>query len=90
MSFFNMTLVMLTVSTELEAKTAPPTDDVRQSVQRGLTFLEKGGIAWQEKRKYAGCHHVPMMLWSHHEARRKGLSVNPKVLDEVEPRALRP
>ncbi len=51
-------------------------DDVRKAVTRSLPFLEKGGTAWMQTKGCASCHHVPMMLWSHYEARQRGFAVS--------------
>src|SRR5271170_1823707 len=86
-----LTLTFAMVAFAVQIPTNPSAEGaVRQSVQRGLGFLEKKGILWQDKQTCAGCHHVPMLLWSHHEARAKGFTLNPKVLDTVETKAMAP
>lgn len=55
-------------------------DPVRAAVERSLPFLEKEGLAWIEKRGCNSCHVVPFLLWSHEEARAKGIPVDLKKL----------
>ncbi|HVR84698.1 MAG TPA: hypothetical protein VMU54_10330, partial [Planctomycetota bacterium] len=61
---------------------APASERVRQAVDRSLPYLEKEGIAWIQKRNCLSCHQVPFMLWSHAEARAKGLGDPPNQLAE--------
>jgi squalene cyclase len=89
MSYLTVMMALLAAGTEPEARPLAG-DEMRQSVQQGLHFLETEGMGWQANRKCAACHHVPMLLWSHHDAQRKGFALNPKVLAEVEPKALEP
>jgi hypothetical protein len=63
-------------------------DAVRKCIERSLPFLEKGAVEWMQSKKCATCHHIPMMLWTHYEARRLGFTVNEKVVQELESQAL--
>ena len=58
------------------------------AVERSLPFLEKGAVEWMQTKKCVTCHHVPMMLWTHHEARKQGFAVNDKAVQELESQAL--
>ena len=58
-----------------------PTGAVRKADARSLPYLEKEGVAWIEKRNCLSCHHVPFLLWSHNEARARGITVDQKKLD---------
>jgi squalene-hopene/tetraprenyl-beta-curcumene cyclase len=60
----------------------PAAQQVRGSVGRGLAFLQKEGLAWMHERKCVSCHHMPFMLWSHNEARRRGLAPDAGKLDD--------
>jgi Squalene-hopene cyclase N-terminal domain/Prenyltransferase and squalene oxidase repeat len=55
--------------------------DARQAVEKSLPFLEKEGLAWMNNRKCIACHHGAFLLWSHHEARTRGLAVDPQKFD---------
>jgi squalene-hopene cyclase-like protein len=50
--------------------------EFRRSVERALAFLESGGVAWVKERGCTSCHQVPFLLWSHHEAKRRGFPVD--------------
>lgn len=85
MSSRYLAIVLMVVSpscTPSQGADIPPTDtDVRRSVERGLAFLEKGGVAWMKERGCASCHHVPFLLWSHNEAKLRGFPTNDEKLD---------
>ena len=55
--------------------------DARQALEKSLPFLEKEGLAWMNDKKCIACHHGAFLLWSHHEARARGLAVDAKKLD---------
>ena len=58
------------------AQAAPEAAELRKAAERSLPFLETGGAAWIQEKGCASCHHVPFLLWSHNEARRRGLAVD--------------
>jgi hypothetical protein len=55
---------------------APTADEMRQSVEKSLVYIEREGVVWIETKKCNSCHQVPIMVWSHVEARRQGLKLN--------------
>ncbi len=67
---------------------APSPEQVRQTVERSLVFLEKSGTAWWTGSKCASCHHVPISIWTLTEAKQVGFAVNDKALDELRTAAL--
>ncbi|MFN0198300.1 MAG: prenyltransferase/squalene oxidase repeat-containing protein [Planctomycetaceae bacterium] len=48
-----------------------------------MSYLELEGLAWRREQKCSSCHHVPMMIWTQHEARRRGLKVNEAAVQEA-------
>ena len=72
-----MITLALLLSTFAQSQDA---DRARTAVERSLPFLEKEGLAWIEKRDCLSCHVVPFMVWSHDEARAKGIPVDAKKL----------
>src|SRR4029079_7658234 len=62
--------------------------DVRAAITRSLPFLEDEGMAWMETRKCTTCHHVPMMLWTHREARQRGFAVDDEAMAKAQTWAL--
>ena len=74
---------------------APPSPEapvgpeaVREAAVRSLDFVEKAGVAWVSK-SCVSCHHGPFMLWSHHEAQKRGFAINQKSLDLVQSRSVK-
>ncbi len=81
-------LLCLSPARALASDDPPQASDVRKAIERSLPFIEKEGVAWKEKRKCSSCHHVPFMIWSHNDARAKGIAVDAGKLDSWEDWAL--
>lgn len=69
------------------AKTAepvkPPSEtELRASIAKSLGFIEREGEEWMTAKNCNGCHHMPEMLWSHREAKKRGFAVDPKKYEE--------
>ena len=58
----------------------PSLEKARAAIVRSLPYLEKEGTAWIRQHDCLSCHHVPFLLWSHQEARAKGIDVDAKKL----------
>jgi squalene-hopene/tetraprenyl-beta-curcumene cyclase len=56
---------------------------------KGVSFLEREGVAWTKTHKCSSCHHVPMMLWSQREAVQHGVKINESAQSEATIFALR-
>lgn len=81
---FLASFVVLMPSVELlGAPPAEPPRDVQAGILKGLSYLETNGIAWRRAQKCSSCHHVPMMIWTQQEARRRGFKVNEAALQEA-------
>lgn len=71
-----------------EEKAAPapvesPTEaKLRATISKGLGCLAREGEAWMAAKSCNSCHHMPELLWSHREAKRRGFAVDPKQFDE--------
>jgi squalene-hopene/tetraprenyl-beta-curcumene cyclase len=81
-------LLGVLMGAEPVAQSLPDDAEVRKVIERSLPFMEKGAVEWVEKNKCVTCHHVPMMLWTHYEARQHGFTVNEKATLELERQAL--
>src|SRR5262249_16622888 len=92
MTFLSLTLALLAVGGDeadrRDARLEATVGDMRKAVLRSLPFLEEQGTVWMETRRCSSCHHVPMMLWSHYEARQRGFPVNDTVVAEAQAWAL--
>jgi Squalene-hopene cyclase C-terminal domain/Prenyltransferase and squalene oxidase repeat len=49
---------------------------IQQTVERAIEYLETESAAWLNTRKCAACHHVPMPLWALSEAERQGYAID--------------
>ena len=61
------------------------TEQIQQTVDRAIGYLQTESAAWLNTRKCAACHHVPMPLWALSEAERQGYAIDKKfVADTIE------
>jgi CubicO group peptidase (beta-lactamase class C family) len=65
------------------AVAADPAPNVRETIDRGLTFLVKDSLAFKEKRKCAECHHAPVTIWALNEGKKRGYTVDERALTEL-------
>ena len=56
------------------------TDQVHQTVDRAIGYLQKESAAWLDTRKCAACHHAGMPLWALSEAGKQGYAIDAKYL----------
>jgi hypothetical protein len=60
-------------------------EQIQQTVDRAIGYLQTESAAWLNQRKCAACHHAPMPLWALGEAQRQGYAVDRKfVADTIE------
>jgi hypothetical protein len=59
------------------------TQQVHQTVDRALAYLQTESGAWLKTRKCAACHHVPMPLWALSEAGRQGYAIDRKFVADT-------
>jgi hypothetical protein len=74
------------VLAEEPAPVAPATpQQIHQSIDRAIGYLQAESSAWLKTRQCAACHHVPMPLWALGEAQRQGYAIDQKyVTDTIE------
>jgi hypothetical protein len=65
------------------AVAADPVPDVKETINRGLTFLAEDGLVWKGARRCASCHHVPFAIWALSEGKKQGYAVDEKALAEL-------
>ena len=74
-----VTLILLPMG----AAAAEPAPNVKETINRGLTFLAKDNLAWKEKRQCAECHHAPFTIWALNEGKKQGYTVDEKALADL-------
>ena len=74
-----LTLVLLRV----DACAADPAPDVKDTINRGLTFLAKDSVAWKESKTCYECHHAPFTIWALNEGKKQGYTVDEKALADM-------
>ena len=68
-----------------EPVSIPPArpQQVQQTVERAIGYLQTESAAWLNTRKCAACHHVPMPLWALSEAERQGYAIDKKFVADT-------
>ena len=68
-----------------EPASIPPArpQQVQQTVERAIGYLQTESAAWLNTRKCAACHHVPMPLWALSEAERQGYAIDKKFVADT-------
>ena len=68
-----------------EPVSIPPAkpQQVQQTVDRAIGYLQTESAAWLNTRKCAACHHVPMPLWALSEAERQGYAIDKKFVADT-------
>ena len=59
------------------------TEQIQQTVDRAIGYLQTESAAWLNTRKCAACHHVPMPLWALSEAERQGYAIDKKFVADT-------
>src|SRR2546425_6116152 len=59
------------------------TQQVQQTVERAIGYLQTESAAWLNTRKCAACHHVPMPLRALSEAERQGDAIDTKFVADT-------
>src|SRR5205814_5911885 len=65
------------------AAAADPVPNVKEAINRGLTFLAQDSLAWKEKRQCYECHHAPFTIWALNEGKKHGYAVDDDVLADL-------
>lgn len=61
----------------------PPSEaELRATITKGLSFLSKGGDNWMTDKNCNSCHHMPVLLWSHREAKARGFAIDQTKFDD--------
>jgi hypothetical protein len=69
----------------IASEPAPPatTQQVQQTVDRAIGYLQTESASWLKTRGCAACHHVPMPLWALSEAEQQGYTIDKKYLSDT-------
>jgi hypothetical protein len=75
-------LCLWTAAIRADETPAPDQAKLRAAITKSLGFLDKEGDAWMGEHDCNGCHHMPELLWSHREAKRRGFAIDEKLFKE--------
>src|SRR6478735_7726218 len=71
------------LAAEPAAITPATTQQIHQTIERAIGYLQTESAAWLNTRKCAACHHVPMPLWALGEAERQGYAIDKKFVADT-------
>ena len=81
-------LSRLAVADEPAAISPATTEQIHQTVERAVGYLQTESAAWLNTRGCAACHHLPMPMWALGEAKRQGYAIDEKYLAETTERLI--
>jgi hypothetical protein len=85
MSAVSILLFALTLAGQPADGPLPTASQVRKAIERSLPYMMNGGMMWKAKtfggnKQCISCHHIPLAVWTHNEAKAQGFAVDqPKV-----------
>ncbi len=78
---FAFSSILLTLSIGALPDAQPTTVQIRETVQRGIPYIEEKGLWWIEEKKCVTCHRVGNMIWSLQAAKRSGFTVSERLAE---------
>jgi hypothetical protein len=76
-------LFRLALADEPSPPPAASPQQIRDSVDRAIGYLQAESADWLSTRKCAACHHAGMPLWALSEAKRHGYAIDEKFMAET-------
>jgi hypothetical protein len=68
---------------ELASIPSATIEQVHQTVERAIAYLQTESASWMKTKKCAACHHAPMPLWAMGEAGRQGYAIDKEFVAET-------
>ena len=81
--FLGLCLSQLALADEPASILPAKPQQVQQTVERAIGYMQTESAAWLNTRKCAACHHVPMPLWALSEAERQGYAIDKKLVADT-------
>ncbi len=82
MSAISLLFLTLPLAIAPAAESLPDAPQVRKAIERSLPYMINGGMSWKSKQCIS-CHHIPLAVWTHNEAKARGFAVDRKKLDTL-------
>src|SRR4051812_17652943 len=76
MKTFRLLVFAVFTATSLGAEVQVTPEVVRKAVEQALPFIEHHGEAWMSDRGCVSCHQTAFLIWTHHEAGRRGFPID--------------
>src|SRR5215217_7154954 len=81
--FLGLCLSRLALADDTASNPPATPQQVQQTIERAIGYMQTESAAWLNTRKCAACHHVPMPLWALGEADRQGYAIDKKFLADT-------
>jgi len=76
---YALNLIFILVASTTSPLDKVRADEIRQSVQRSIPFIEAQGVQWIDEKKCVSCHQVNSMVWSLSLAKRQEFEVSDRI-----------
>src|SRR5262245_108490 len=76
-------LTTLTFASDPASVSSATPEQVHQTVEHAIGYLQAESAAWLNTRKCAACHHAPLALWAIGEAGRLGYAIDKQFLADT-------
>tara|TARA_R110002049_G_scaffold235722_1_gene408973 strand:- start:315 stop:1289 length:975 start_codon:yes stop_codon:yes gene_type:complete len=80
-TMFALSSLLLTLSIGVLPDAQPTTVQIRETVQRGIPYIEEKGLWWIEEKKCVTCHRGGNMIWSLQAAKQSGFTVSERLAE---------
>ncbi len=78
-----LSLSRIALADELVATPSATSQQIHETVDRAINYLQAESADWWNTRGCAACHHLPMPLWALGEAERQGYTIDEKFLADT-------
>ena len=79
-------LVLLQLINQAQAQTKTHANEgapTQQAIDRGLVFLARDAVAWNQEHHCASCHHAALIVWAMNEAKARGHTTDESVRSDL-------
>src|SRR5579862_5755081 len=85
LAVFSLAICFSRLALADEPGSVPPAtpQQVHQTVDRAIGYIQTECAAWLKTRGCAACHHLPLVLWGLGEAERQGYAIDKTFLTET-------
>ena len=79
-------LLLVLLQPQIPAQAKTPVNEgapTKQAIDRGLVFLARDAVAWNQEHHCASCHHAALVVWAMNEAKARGHTTHESVRSDL-------